>query len=56
MKVEREVFGKNSVLENIVQKAFVAGPEPDGVVGEVGVGPVGAEINQKEGHVVAHFV
>jgi hypothetical protein len=56
VKVEREVFGKNSVLENIVQKAFVAGPEPDGVVGEVGVGPVGAEINQKEGHAVAHFV
>ena len=56
MKVEREVLGKNSVLENIVQKAFVAGPEPDGVVGEVGVGPVGAEINQKEGHAVAHFV
>ena len=56
MKVEREVFGKNSVLENIVQKAFVAGPEPDGVVGEVGVGTVGAEINKKEGHAVAHFV
>ena len=56
MEIEREVFGENSVLENVVEKAFVAGPEPDGVVSEVGVGAVRAEINQKEGHTVAHFV
>ena len=56
MEIEREVFGENSVLENVVEKAFVAGPEPDGVVSEVWVGAVRAEINQKEGHTVAHFV
>ena len=56
MEVEGEVFRENSVLKNIVQKAFVAGPEPDGVMGKIGVSAVGAEINKKEGHTVAHFV
>ena len=45
VEIEREVFGENSVLENVVEKAFVAGPEPDGVVSEVGVSSVRAKIN-----------
>ena len=56
MEIEREVFGKNSVLENVVEKAFVAGPEPDGVVSEVGVGPVGSKVDEEKGHAVAHGV
>ena len=55
MKIEREVLRQNLVFEDIVEQAFVAGSEPDGVVGEIGVGAVGAEIDQKEGHAVAHF-
>ncbi len=47
VKIEREVLRQNLVFEDIVEQAFVAGSEPDGVVGEIGVGAVGAEIDQK---------
>ena len=56
MKIKGEVLGQDSVFEDIVEETFVPGSEPDGVVSEVGVGAVRAEINQKEGHAVAHFV
>lgn len=56
MQVEREVLREDTILENIIEQAFVAGAEPDGVVGEVGVSAIGAKINEKEGHAVAHAV
>ena len=45
VKIEREVLRQNLVFEDIVEQAFVAGSEPDGVVSEIGVGAVGAEID-----------
>ncbi len=45
VEVEREVLRQNLVFEDIVEQAFVAGSEPDSVVGEIGVGAVGAEID-----------
>ena len=56
MEVEREILCQDSVFENIIEKAFVAGAEPDGVVGEVGVGPVGSKVDEEKGHAVAHGV
>jgi len=54
VEVEREVLGQVTMVENIVEEALVPWAEPDGVVGEFGIGAVGAEINQEEGHAVAH--
>ncbi len=56
VEIEGEVLGEDAVFENVFQKAFVPGSEPDGVVGKVGVGAVGAEIDEKKGHAVAHRI
>jgi hypothetical protein len=56
VEIEREVLSQDSVFKDIVEKAFVAGAEPDGVVGEVGVGPVGSKVDEEKGHAVAHGV
>ena len=56
MEIEREVLCQDSVFKDIVEKAFVAGTEPDGVVGEIGVGPVGSKVDEEKGHAVAHGV
>ena len=55
MEIEREVLGKDAIFKNVVEEAFVAGTEPDRVVGQIGIGAVGAEIDQEEGHAVVHF-
>ncbi len=56
MEIEREILSQDSVFKDIVEKAFVAGAKPDGVVGEVGVGPVGSKVDEEKGHAVAHGV
>ena len=56
VEIEREILCQDSVLKNIVEETLVARAEPDGVVGEFGIGAVGAEINEEEGHAVAHGV
>ena len=56
MEVKGEVLSQDSVFEDIVEKAFVAGTEPDGVVGEVGVGSVRSKVDEEKGHAVAHGV
>ena len=56
MEIEREVLSQDSVFKDIVEKAFVAGAEPDGVVREVGVGPVSSKVDEEKGHAVAHGV
>ena len=56
VEVEREVLGEDPVVKDVIQQALVAGAEPDGVVGELRVGAIGAEIDQKERHTVAHFL
>ena len=56
MEVEGEVLSQDSVFKDIVEKAFVAGAEPDGVVGEVGVGSVGSKVDKEKRHAVAHGV
>ena len=56
MEVEREVLCKNTIFENVIEKAFVAGTEPDGVVGEVGVGSVGPKVDKEKRHAVTHGV
>ena len=45
VEVEREVLRQNLVFEDIVEQAFVAGSEPNSVVGEIGVGAIGTEID-----------
>ena len=45
MEVEREVFRENTIFKNVIEEATVAGSEPDSVVGEIGVGAIGAEID-----------
>lgn len=56
MEIEREVLSQDSVFKDIVEKAFVAGSEPDGVVGEVGVGPVGSKVDEEKRHAVTHRI
>ena len=56
MEIEREVLREDTIFENVIEQAFVAGPEPYGVVGEVGVGPVGSKVDEEKGHTVAHGV
>ena len=56
VEVEREILCQDSVLENIVEKALVAWAEPDGVVGEVGIGSVGSKVDKEKRHAVAHGV
>ena len=56
MEIEREVLCEDTIFKNVIEQAFVAGPEPDGVVGEVGVGPVGSKVDEEKGHAVAHGV
>jgi hypothetical protein len=56
VEVEGEVLCQDAVFEDIVEQAFVAGPEPDGVVSEVGVGPVGSKVDKEKRHAVAHGV
>jgi len=56
VEIEREILSQDSVFKDIVEKAFVAGPEPDGVVGEVGVGSVGSKVDKEKRHAVAHGV
>ena len=45
VQVEGEVFRENTIFKNVIEQAFVAGSEPDGVVGEIGVGTIGTEID-----------
>jgi hypothetical protein len=54
VEIEREVLREDAIFENVIEKAFVAGAEPDGVVGEVGVGPVGSKVYKEKRHAVAH--
>ena len=54
MKIKGKVLGQNAVVKNIVEEALVPWAEPDGVMGKLGIGTVGAEINQEKGHAVAH--
>ena len=56
MEIEREVLCEDAVFEDIVEQAFVAGAEPDGVVREVGVGPVSSKVDEEKRHAVAHGV
>ena len=56
MEIEREVLREDTIFENVIEQAFVAGTKPDGVVGEVGVGPVGSKVDKEERHAVAHGV
>jgi len=56
MEIEGEVLRKDAIFKNVIQEAFIAGAEPDGVVGEVGVGAVRAEIDKKKRHAVAHRI
>ena len=56
MEIEREVLCEDTIFENVIEQAFVAGAKPDGVVGEVGVGPVGSKVDEEKGHAVAHGV
>ena len=45
VKVEGEVFREDTIFKNVIEEATVAGSEPNSVVGEIGVGAVGAEID-----------
>ena len=45
VEVEGEVLRENTIFKNVIEEATVAGSEPDGVVGEIGVGAVGAKID-----------
>jgi len=56
MKIKGEVLGQDSVFKDIVEETFVPGSEPDGVVREVGVGPVSSKVDEEKGHAVAHGV
>jgi len=56
VEIEREILSQDSVFKDIVEKAFVAGAKPDGVVGEVGVGPVSSKVDEEKGHAVAHRI
>ena len=56
MEIKREVLCQDSGFEDIIEQAFVAGAEPDGVVREVGVGPVSSKVDEEKGHAVAHGV
>ena len=56
MEIEREVLREDTIFENVIEQAFVAGPEPDGVVGEVGVSAVSSKVDEEKGHAVAHGV
>ena len=56
MEIEGEVLCEDTIFENVIEKAFVAGTKPYGVVGEVGVGPVGSKVDEEKGHAVAHGV
>ena len=56
MEIKREVLGQDSVFKDIVEKAFVAGAKPDGVVGEVGVGSIRSKIDKEKRHAVTHGV
>ena len=56
MEIEREVLREDTIFENVIEQAFVAGPEPDGVVGEIGVSAVSSKVDEEKGHAVAHGV
>jgi len=56
VEIEREVLCEDTIFENVIEQAFVAGPEPDGVVREVGVSPVGSKVGKEKRHAVAHGV
>jgi len=56
VEIEREVLCEDTIFENVIEQAFVAGAEPDGVVREVGVGPVSSKVDEEKGHAVAHGV
>ena len=56
MEIERKVLREDPIFENVIEQTFVAGAEPDGVVGKIGVGPVRAEINEKKRHAVTHRI
>jgi len=45
VEVEGEIFREDTIFKNVIEEATVAGPEPDGVVGEIGVGAIGTEID-----------
>ena len=56
MEIEREVLSEDTIFENVIEQAFVAGPEPDGVMGKIGVSAVSSKVDEEKGHAVAHGV
>ena len=54
MEIKRKVLRKDAIFKNVVEETFVSGAEPDGVVGEIGVGAVRAKIDQEKRHAVTH--
>ena len=54
MEIKREVLREDAIFENVIEETFVAGTEPDGVVGEIGVGAVRAKIDKEKRHAVTH--
>ena len=53
VEVEREVVRQDPLVEDVVQQPFVAGAEDDGVMGDVFVGLLGAEVGDEEAHGLA---
>jgi hypothetical protein len=56
MEIEREVLREDTIFENVIEQAFVAGAEPDSVVGKIGVSAVSSKVDEEKGHAVAHGV
>jgi len=56
VEIKRKVLCEDTIFENVIEEGFVAGAEPDGVVGEIRVGAVRAEIDKKKGHAVTHRI
>ena len=54
VEIEREIVGEDFLLEDVLEQFLVALGEDDGVVRQLGVGAVGAEIDEEEAHRVAH--
>ena len=53
VEIEREVFCEDPLVEDVVEQTLVSGPEDDGVVGDVLVGLLGAEVGDEETHGLA---
>jgi len=56
VEIERKVLREDAIFKDVIEEAFVAGAEPDGVVCEIGVGSVCAEIDKKKRHAVTHRI